>query len=131
MTAYFFVLAVGCSQLDTKDQLENPRYLRSVEGLYELEIHHEPHPPVSGPHQLGLLLSAADGLLPVADALLSVEPYMPSMDHGIADEPSVVELGEGFYQIDFAYSMPGEWELRLTIDADPGLDRVAPVYEVN
>ena len=130
MNASFFALLWGCSPNEGKRTYENPRELQTIEDIYWLEVTHAPDPPVTGEHQLEVLLMNVDQTAAVLDASISVEPYMPSMSHGIGEQPSVVNLGEGFYTIDFSYSMPGEWELRFVISSILGTDSVSPVYEV-
>ena len=119
---------MGCER--EKRTYENPRELQTIEDIYWLEVTHSPDPPVTGEHQLEVLLMNADKTAAVLDANISVEPYMPAMGHGIGEQPSVVNIGEGVYTIDFSYSMPGEWELRLVIVSILGTDSVSPLYEV-
>ena len=131
MNVSSFILLWGCSLNDAEKTYKNPRELQTVEDIYWLEVTHTPNPPVSGEHQLEVLLMNAAKTDVVRDATISLEPYMPSMGHGIGEEPSAVNVGEGAYTIDFSYTMPGEWELRLVITSALGTDAVSPLYEVH
>jgi hypothetical protein len=53
--------------------------------------------------------------VPVEDAALRLEPWMPSMAHGSPGsvDPSHTTLGR--YAGELSFSMPGEWETTLTI----------------
>lgn len=59
-----------------------------------------------------------------------MKPFMPQHGHGIADEVVVTERGEGLYDGTFAFSMPGTWELNLTVSAEPGDDEAAITVDV-
>jgi hypothetical protein len=57
-------------------------------------------------------------------------PFMPTMGHGSGVAPKVTERGGGRYQFyPVRLSMPGEWELRTTLDTEPE-DYVAPGFVV-
>jgi hypothetical protein len=53
---------------------------------------------------------------PVAGVVLSVQPWMPSMGHGIQEVPRVTEREAGTFDVtDTDLFMPGAWELRFTL----------------
>jgi len=52
----------------------------------------------------------------VAGALVKVTPWMPSMNHGVMENPVINEKGGGLYNVkNVVFSMTGEWELRIEI----------------
>ena len=61
----------------------------------------------------------------VAGAKITVEPWMPSMGHGVMERPVVNEKGGGLYNVDnVIFSMTGDWELRLEITSGQISDTV-------
>ncbi len=66
----------------------------------------------------------------VTGATLAVEPWMVSMDHGIQDTPQIDEGNDGHYDVSFAFSMPGSWEVRVDIDAAHGQDDAVVTFDV-
>lgn len=63
---------------------------------------------------------------PVEGASISVDGGMPEHGHGLPTQPQVRHsLGGGMYDIEgVRFSMGGWWELKLSIDAPQGSDRV-------
>ncbi len=80
----------------------------------------DPDPPVAGDVVATLHLSWADDGEPVTDAEVHVTPWMTAHGHGIDTPPEVAELGDGQYEADFAFSMPGTWELQVDVDDGAG-----------
>ena len=66
----------------------------------------------------------------IEGATITATPWMPSMDHGIAEEPSSQETEAGLYNIQFEFSMSGVWEVQIDIDADLGSEQVVIPIEV-
>lgn len=64
---------------------------------------------------------------PVDDAVLSLDPQMPSMGHGSPGSVDPVWIGPGIYQGRLSFSMPGDWETTLTV-ARAGVVLGAPVF---
>ncbi len=61
----------------------------------------------------------------VAGARITVEPWMPSMGHGVIERPVVNEKGGGLYNVsNVIFSMTGDWELRLEITSGQVTDTV-------
>lgn len=61
----------------------------------------------------------------VAGALVTVEPWMPSMGHGVMEKPVVNEKGGGLYNIsNVVFSMTGDWELKIRIISGETTDSV-------
>lgn len=53
---------------------------------------------------------------PVSGVVLSVQPWMPAMGHGISDVPRVTARAPGTFEVsDMDLFMPGAWELRFTL----------------
>jgi len=52
----------------------------------------------------------------VPGAAVTVTPWMPEMDHGVSEPPTVQEKGGGLYVVeDLTLTMTGKWELRLKV----------------
>jgi hypothetical protein len=52
----------------------------------------------------------------VAEAELSVTPWMPSMGHGVMQKPVVMERGGGLYSVEnVVLSMTGHWQLQVKV----------------
>jgi hypothetical protein len=61
----------------------------------------------------------------VAGARITVEPWMPSMGHGVMERPVVNEKGGGLYNVsNVIFSMTGDWELRIEITSESTTDTV-------
>jgi hypothetical protein len=64
-------------------------------------------------HAIG---SGATFAVPIADATLHVEPFMPSMGHGSQGSVDPVATSSpGLYAGSLSFSMAGEWESRFTV----------------
>jgi hypothetical protein len=63
---------------------------------------------------------------PVENARISVDGGMPEHGHGLPTQPQVRRsLGGGMYDIEgLRFSMGGWWEVKLSIEAAQGTDRV-------
>ncbi|WP_334187380.1 FixH family protein [Noviherbaspirillum sp.] len=63
---------------------------------------------------------------PVSDAKIGVGGGMPQHGHGFPTQPRVTkDLGNGRYLLEgMKFSMPGWWEIRLTVDTPSGTDEV-------
>ena len=62
------------------------------------------------------------GGVAVTGASLEVTPWMPAMGHGINDKPVVTQVGQGAYTAAWEYSMGGDWEVEIAVEAAPGID---------
>jgi len=101
------------------------------DGLYMVAYSTDPTPPLAGDTVLMLeIMDVGDNHAPVLDAVLDIEPWMPAMNHGIMGDVTVMEMGEGTYEAEWAYSMPGGWEVTVDVDADAGTDSVVLGFEV-
>lgn len=55
----------------------------------------------------------------VAQAELTVTPWMPSMGHGVMQKPFVTERGGGLYSVEnVVLSMTGHWQLQVAVAKD-------------
>lgn len=59
----------------------------------------------------------------VAQAELTVTPWMPGMGHGVMQKPVVTERGGGLYSVDnVVLSMTGHWQLKVKVAKDGAED---------
>lgn len=59
----------------------------------------------------------------VAQAELTVTPWMPSMGHGVMQKPVVTERGGGLYSVEnIVLSMTGHWQLQVKVAKDDKVD---------
>jgi hypothetical protein len=59
----------------------------------------------------------------VAQAELTVTPWMPSMGHGVMEKPAITERGGGLYSVDnVIFSMVGHWQLQVKVSKDGNED---------
>ena len=66
---------------------------------------------------------------PVDGLTLSIQPWMPAMNHG-AIAPTVVAQGDGKYLVtELDLFMPGHWQLR-TAFSGPMTDHVTPAFDI-
>ncbi|WP_367714870.1 FixH family protein [Nitratireductor sp. GISD-1A_MAKvit] len=96
----------------------------SGEGLYQVMFETESQPvPVNETHEWVLTVTTPDGE-PVTDARISIDGGMPAHGHGLPTSPQMTEnLGEGHYRVEgMRFNMGGHWEIRIGLDAEPGLD---------
>ena len=99
--------------------------------LYHLKLVSAPYPHQAGQVQLSIQLSDnQNNQTPVTGATLQVTPLMPDMGHGINEDVQATESGNGDYLATWSYSMAGQWELTLDVDASMGTDKVIVTYDV-
>jgi len=59
----------------------------------------------------------------VAQAQLTVTPWMPDMGHGVLQKPIVMERGGGLYSVEnVVLSMTGHWQLKIKVAKDNNED---------
>lgn len=51
----------------------------------------------------------------VEHALVEIAPWMPEHRHGAMWPPAAIEEGNGLYRAVIALTMPGHWELKITV----------------
>ncbi len=71
-----------------------------------------------------------DAGVPEVGALLDVNPWMPTMGHGIAGAVEIEEPEPGIYLASWEFSMPGPWQVEITIDGSNGSDRLVLATQV-
>ena len=126
------VLAIGagCGDADDSEPEANDGQVESALGEFQGVFAHDPVSPQTGEATLDMELTDASGAA-VAGADISVEPWMPAHGHGSPETPQVSETEAGRYQVtNIVYSMPGEWELRIDVDAGGTTDRFVLTYDV-
>jgi hypothetical protein len=85
-------------------------------------------PAVVGRNAL-IVAVTRDGVA-VTDAVLTVDPQMPTMGHGSTETPVVTHEGGGIYRAyPVTLQMPGYWE--VTVHATAGDDHGTDVVELN
>lgn len=90
---------------------------------------HVSGPPMAGESAVELRVERAGE--PVSGLAIAVEPWMPGHGHGTPEVPVVDEVSEGRYRVEnVVYTMPGAWELRVTIGAGDAEDTVIFAFEV-
>jgi hypothetical protein len=61
----------------------------------------------------------------IDNAVIAIDGGMPEHGHGLPTQPRVGARGNGLYEIEgLRFSMTGWWELKLSIDAPAGNDRI-------
>jgi hypothetical protein len=59
----------------------------------------------------------------VSQAELTVTPWMPSMGHGVMQQPVITERGGGLYSVEnVILSMTGHWQLQVKVAKDDKVD---------
>lgn len=101
-----------------------PLQTASDSGIYTVQIApHKPGVTIGELHTWNLRLADSDGEL-IGGASVRVDGGMPAHGHGLPTAPKVTDAGEaGHYRIEgLRFNMPGDWELRLTIEGAAGDD---------
>ncbi len=98
----------------------------SADGAYQVSLEPpSPAPAINQMHSWRVRVLTRAGE-PVSGAAIVVGGGMPQHGHGFPTRPRVTrELDGGVYLIEgMKFSMAGDWEIRLRIDARPGTDTV-------
>ena len=86
--------------------------------LYSLELVIPHKNLMMGVNTIEIIVHHATGG-DVAQADLSVTPWMPSMGHGVMENPVITERGGGLYSVDnVIFSMVGHWQLQVKISKE-------------
>ena len=60
----------------------------------------------------------------VAQADVTVTPWMPGMGHGVMEKPKIIERGGGLYSVEnVVLSMTGHWQLLVAVSKDGAADK--------
>ncbi|MEZ4225547.1 MAG: FixH family protein [Polyangiaceae bacterium] len=116
---------VGClAACGVEDPAADDGIVVSASGRYELSAAFSPDPPQVGANTWTLDLRTRAGV-PVVDAALTAEPWMPVHGHGVPVVPKVVAEGEGSYRVEnLRFTMPGTWEVRVELSTDEDKDQL-------
>ena len=86
--------------------------------LYSLELVVPGKNLMMGVNTIEIIIHNATGG-DVAQADLTVTPWMPSMGHGVMQKPVITERGGGLYSIDnVVLSMTGHWQMQVKVAKD-------------
>ena len=86
--------------------------------LYSLELVVPGKNLMMGVNTIEIIVHHATGG-DVAQADLTVTPWMPSMGHGVMQKPVITERGGGLYSIDnVVLSMTGHWQMQVKVAKD-------------
>jgi hypothetical protein len=82
----------------------------------QLDAFSAPDPLVRGPASIEFVATDLATSTPKTGLAITTVPFMPSMGHGSATTPTVIDHGDGVYVADdVVMAMPGTWQLRTTI----------------
>ncbi|NNB84763.1 hypothetical protein HJC10_09300 [Corallococcus exiguus] len=88
----------------------------SASGRLRVEILSSMTPLRRGVQVFQVRITDAVSGKPVPGVVLSVQPWMPAMGHGISEVPRVTAREPGSFEVsDVDLFMPGVWELRFTL----------------
>ncbi|TSC25240.1 FixH family protein [Corallococcus sp. Z5C101001] len=88
----------------------------SASGRLRVEVRSAAVPLRRGVQVLRVQVTDAASGKPVPDVVLAVQPWMPSMGHGIEEVPRVIAREPGTFDVtELDLFMPGVWELRFTL----------------
>jgi hypothetical protein len=126
----FALGATACSSGSSQSAAGFPMTVTTDSGALHLVLTATPNPPVVGTNEFDLTVTkAADGS-PVDGLTVSVQPFMPAMDHGTS-APTVTAMGGGHYRVENVYTfMPGLWELETTVSGSVS-DHVSPEFQIH
>lgn len=66
---------------------------------------------------------------PIDDATLALDPQMPSMGHGSPGSVDPTRVAAGRYEGQLSFSMPGEWEVTVSVER-AGVSIGAPTFKL-
>ncbi|WP_426745460.1 FixH family protein [Myxococcus faecalis] len=90
---------------------------QSVSGRWHIKVLASSDKLKRGPQRFTVRVTDSATGKPMSKGTLHVEPWMPSMGHGISETPRVTPQGEGLFEVtDLDLFMPGTWELRFTLE---------------
>ena len=88
----------------------------STSGALRVEVRSSPQPLARGTNDLQLTVMDASSGATLDDLTVSVQPWMPAMNHGSSTVPTVTRQGAGKYLVtEVNLFMPGHWELRMSL----------------
>lgn len=104
----------------------------SDNGHFNVHAVHDPTTPQTGAGKMTLIITHANNNAPLADLKVTLTPWMPAHGHGSNKTPTVTEKTNAIaYEVsDIVYTMPGDWEARITIEDEENHDTIAFGYSV-
>lgn len=120
------VLVAACSSSSSPD-VDTGTFPRAPYAIFtsddqrlDLELRTAPtQPPVRGEIAAAIRIRRRSDGAPVDGIMLDVTPWMVAHGHGASGERLVTPLGGGEYRVDgLRLSMAGQWELRLSLEAE-------------
>ncbi|MCY1033072.1 FixH family protein [Corallococcus sp. BB11-1] len=88
----------------------------SASGRLRVELRSASVPLRRGVQVFQVRISDAASGRPVPGVILTVQPWMPSMGHGISETPRITEREPGVFEVsELDLFMPGAWEMRFTL----------------
>lgn len=120
------VFALGCAPAAGDSAAAwGPVQVDTDAGAFSLDLDLTPDPPVAG--EATLRIDAWDAQGDAVQPTLALTPWMPVHGHGVSEDPAYTDV-DGGVEATFAWSMPGEWELRIEVsDGDVSDSVVVPV----
>ena len=120
MTGHQEEMTEGHGHDDTKitKHFDNSLTKLTDNDLYSLELVIPNKNLMMGVNTIEIIIHHATGG-DVAQAEMTVRPWMPSMGHGVMEKPVITERGGGLYSVDnIIFSMVGHWQLQVGISKD-------------
>ena len=83
-------------------------------GLFHIRLSSSGEILKNGRNEVAVHVTDDKGLA-VEGAQIDIVPWMPEHHHGAMWPPATIEQGNGSYRSVIALTMPGRWELKITI----------------
>jgi hypothetical protein len=98
--------------------------LTTEKGLYSVEMSIPEKSLKVGVNTVDLIIHDKNDR-DVTGAEITFTPWMPEMEHGVFQEPVIVEKGSGLYRIeDIILMMSGHWEIRINVKKGNMIDKI-------
>ena len=112
MLAFFTLIAC-----DTMDEVPlAPSSVETSGGTWSLALSASPEPQIAGEASLSIgILSNETGEYDLGASITGLTPWMPSHNHGVSEDPVIINHGDGTAEVAWTYSMPGYWELSIMV----------------
>ena len=118
MTGHQKEMAEGHGDAKITKHFDDSLTKLSENNLYSLELVIPGKGLTMGVNTVEIIIHHATGG-DVAQADLTVTPWMPSMGHGVMEKPLITERGGGLYSVDnVVLSMTGNWQIKVKITKD-------------
>jgi hypothetical protein len=133
MAAVVTALLASCGSPGPTPKVSFPaeplQTVAGANGLLRVAVRSSPQPPIQGITAFQFVVTDMSGA-PIPGLTLSVQPWMPDMDHGAPVPPTVTPQDEGTYEIDNVdLFMAGRWQLRTTFSGSAS-DSAIPDFQV-